>query len=252
MDLIHSPELDFSWQQEDIYTFLPITLSLVFFVIYWFTSKSGKLKTWFFTQYDLDQASVNHITFNRIVGFVAMGIIPAIFCLIFLPEYSLADYGLTFNPETSLYTLGWTFGLAILIIPLAYINAQKPKNLINYPQIRARIWTKKIVFLNAIGWALYLFGYEFLFRGILLFPLAEHLGVWPAIAVNVALYSATHIPKGLDETIGAMPLGLILCLLTLASGTIWIAFLVHVIMAWTNSFTALKFHPDMNYLKSKK
>ena len=32
-------------------------------------------------------------------------------------------------------------------------------------------------------------------------PLIDPLGMWPAIAINIALYSATHIPKGLDETI---------------------------------------------------
>ena len=98
---------------------------------------------------------------------------------------------------------------------------------------------------NALGWTIYLFGYEILFRGILLFPLVTEFGVWQAIAVNVALYSATHIPKGLDETIGAIPLGIVLSLLTLQTGTIWIAFLVHVTMALTNSFTALKHHPEM-------
>jgi len=250
--MIHSPELDLTWQQEDIYTFLPVMLSILFFVIYWFTSKSEKLKNWFFKNYESDQATVNHITFNRIVGFFAMGILPALFCLIFLPEYSLADYGLTFKAETWVFTIKWILVLAVLVGPLAYFSAKKPMNLINYPMIRAKVWTKKIIFLNIFGWVLYLFGYEFLFRGILLFPLAEHLGVWPAISVNVALYSATHIPKGLEETIGAMPLGLVLCLLTLASGTIWIAFLVHVIMALTNSFTAFKFHPEMKYLKSEK
>jgi len=247
--MIHSLAIDFSWREGDMVTFLPIILSIIVFVVFWFTSKSDKIKAWFYKNYEFDRASINHITFNRMVGFVAMGVIPAVFCLIFLPGYSLADYGLTFKPETTLYTIIWTFVLAILVIPLAYVSAKKPKNLINYPQIRARIWTGRTVIINALGWALYLFGYEFLFRGILLFPLVAHLGVWTAIAINVALYSATHIPKGLEETIGAMPLGLVLCLLTLASGTIWIAFFVHVAMAWTNSFTALKFHPDMQYRK---
>ena len=117
-------------------------------------------------------------------------------------------------------------------------------------QIRARIWTHKTVLLNIVGWALYLFGYEFLFRGILLFPLAETLGVWPAIAVNIALYSTTHIPKGMQETIGAIPFGLVLSLLTLASGNIWIAFVVHLAMALTNSFTSLKYHPQMQFKKT--
>lgn len=247
--MIQSLAIDLSWQQSDRITFLPIILSIMVFVIFWFTSKSEKIKSWFYRKYEFDRASVNHVTFNRLVGFVAMGVIPAVLCLIMIPDYSLANYGLTFIADTTLYTIVWTLGLAILVIPLAYISAQKPKNLINYPQIRARIWNTRIVLINAIGWALYLFGYEFLFRGILLFPLAAHLGVWTAVAINVALYSATHIPKGLEETIGAMPLGLVLCLLTLASGTIWIAFFVHVAMALTNSFTALKFHPDMQYKK---
>ena len=178
-----------------------------------------------------------------------MGIFPTIICLIFLPEITLADLGLTLIYETSLFSLFWIFVLSAIIVPLTYLSAQKPKNLANYPQIRAKVWSKKMLFINALGWFLYLFGYEFLFRGVLLIPLIEPLGMWPAIAINIALYSATHIPKGLDETIGAIPLGFTLCLLTISSGTIWIAFIVHVVIAWTNTFTALKFHPDMQLQK---
>ena len=178
-----------------------------------------------------------------------MGILPTILCLVFLPKLTLADLGLTFIYKTAQFSIFWISGLSILIIPLVYFSAKKPKNLVNYPQIRAKVWTKKMIFINALGWFLYLFGYEFLFRGILLIPLIEPLGMWPAIAINIALYSATHIPKGLDETVGAIPLGFVLCLLTISSGTIWIAFIVHVVMAWTNTFTALKFHPEMNLKK---
>jgi membrane protease YdiL (CAAX protease family) len=75
----------------------------------------------------------------------------------------------------------------------------------------------------------------------------EAYGLWLAIAINVTLYSATHIPKGLDETLGAIPLGFVLCLLTVMSGNIWISVLVHIGMAWTNSLTALKYHPEIHY-----
>jgi membrane protease YdiL (CAAX protease family) len=238
---------DLFWREEDITVFLPIMLATVFFAVYWFVAKSEKLKNWFYHKYDFDLASVRHITFNRLVGFMAMGVLPGITALLFIPGYTLAGFGVGFRAETWLFTLAWTIGLAAVVMPLAYFSARKPRNLINYPQIRAKVWTRRTVVVNALGWALYLFGYEFLFRGILLFPLVEQIGVWPAIAVNIALYSATHIPKGLEETIGAIPLGLVLCLLTLASGTIWIAFLVHLAMALTNSFTALKFHPEMQY-----
>jgi len=148
------------------------------------------------------------------------------------------------------FTVFWSVGLMIIIIPIAFLSSGKPANLINYPQIRARLWTRKITVINIVSWIVYLFGYEFLFRGILLFPLAGELGVWPAVAINIAFYSITHVPKGLKETIGAIILGLVLCILTLASGTIWIAVLTHVALALTNSFTAMKYHPDMHCTKS--
>ena len=237
--------IDWTWTDLDLKICLPILLTLVFFSIYWFTSKSKKIRERFYIKYDHDQASLKHIFFTKYFGFFSMGIFPTIICLFYLPELTLADLGLTLIYETSLFSLLWILGLSILIVPLVYFSAKNPKNLLNYPQIRAKVWTKKMIFVNALGWFLYLFGYEFLFRGVLLIPLLEPLGMWPAITINIALYSATHIPKGLDETIGAIPLGFVLSLLTISSGTIWIAFIVHVVMAWTNTFTALKFHPDM-------
>ena len=242
-------KIDWTWTDLDLRISLPLLLTLVFFSIYWFTSKSEKIKKRFYDKYDHDQASLKHIFFTKYFGFISMGILPAIFCLVFLSKLTLADLGLTFIYKTAQFSIFWILGLSVLIIPLVYFSAKKPKNLVNYPQIRAKVWTKKMIFINALGWFLYLFGYEFLFRGILLIPLIEPLGMWPAIAINIALYSATHIPKGLDETIGAIPLGFVLCLLTISSGTIWIAFIVHVVMAWTNTFTALKFHPEMNLKK---
>lgn len=248
--MFQSLDVDLSWKAGDLVSFLPIILALIFFILYWFTAASPRVKSYFFDKYTFDEASFRHIFFTKIFGFLSMGVFPIILCLIFLKGFSLSDYGLVYIEQTTIYSILWTLGLSLLVIPLVHFSARKPKNLLNYPQIRAKIWTRKMVYMNALGWFLYLFGYEFLFRGVLLFPLIEPLGVWPAIAVNIALYSATHIPKGLDETIGAIPLGLVLCLLTLSSGTIWIAFFVHVAMAWTNTFTALRFNPDTNYIKS--
>jgi|TARA_B110000977_G_scaffold111588_1_gene144719 membrane protease YdiL (CAAX protease family) len=247
--MLNTIDIDLSWRADDLNSFLPIILALVFFAIYWFTANSEKIKKYYYKKYTFDKAAFKHIFFTKLFGFLSMGVIPIIICVIFLDSIPFSAYGLTIIPETTLVTLVWIFGLSLLLIPLVYFSAKKPKNLVNYPQIRAKVWTKKMVYLNLLGWFLYLFGYEFLFRGVLLIPVVKALGVWPAIAINVAIYSATHIPKGLDETVGAIPLGLVLCLLTLATGTIWIAFLVHVTMAWTITLTSLKFNPEMKYIK---
>ena len=246
--MMQTLEVDFSWQTMDLLSFLPMMLGLVFFSLYWFAAHSTRIKKHYYDKYDSDEASFKHIFFTKIFGFISMGVFPVLICVLFLDSIPFKDYGLTIIPETTLFSVVWILGLSALVIPLAFISGKNPKNHVNYPQIRSKIWTKKMVYMNALGWFLYLFGYEFLFRGVLLIPLVDTLGVWPAIAVNIALYSATHIPKGLDETIGAIPLGLVLCILTLMSGTIWIAFLVHVAMAWTNSFTSLKYNPETNYI----
>jgi membrane protease YdiL (CAAX protease family) len=245
-------EMNLNWNATDMQVVVPILCALIFFVAYWFTAQSEKIKAFFYKKYDFDNASANHIFFTKLAGFVLMGILPTIVCLLMIGGLTLADLGLTFYKETAFFTLIWMVGLCVLVIPLACISGKRPKNLVNYPQIRAKTWTRRIYYINLLGWALYLFGYELLFRGILFMPLIEPLGIWTAVAINVALYSATHIPKGLDETIGAIPLGAVLCLLTYASGTIWIAVIVHIAMAWTNCLTALKHHPEIHYRSNEK
>jgi membrane protease YdiL (CAAX protease family) len=237
--------INFSWQKSDLYICFPIVLSIIVFVIYWFVTQSPQIRNRYFNKYEFDKASVYHNIFIWLFGFLLLGLIPAIVCLNLFKDYSLADYGVFFKPQTALFTLGWTLSLSLVIVPLCLISARKPKNQVNYPHIRAKCWSINTLLINAIGLALYLFGYEFLFRGILLFPLVNNLGVWPAIAINSAIYTTTHIPKGLEESVGAFLLGLVLCILTLISGTIWIAVLVHIILSWSNSFAALYFNPHM-------
>lgn len=239
-----------AWDKDTLAACLPMILALSSFVTYWFIAQSERIRERFYQKYDFDKASYRHIFFTKVSGFVLMGIFPLAFCLIFFPENNLAAYGLTFVRETTFFSFAWIFGLTLLVIPLTFFSARKEKNHGNYPQIRSRVWTVKILLIDALGWFLYLLGYELLFRGVLLFPMADSLGIWPAIVFNVVFYSATHIPKGLDETIGAIPLGLVLCILTLYSGTIWIAFWVHVFMAWTNSFTALSYHREIKFRRS--
>lgn len=245
-------DVNFGWNQQYTQSVLPILLTLVFFVTYWFISISPKIKSLFFDRFNFDDACMKYVFFTKIVGFFFMGLIPFASCLLLFKKTNLSDYGLTIIPETTIFSIIWIFILSFIVVPMAYYSARKPQNLINYPQIKAKRWTRKIFYINLLGWFLYLFGYELLFRGILLFPLIKSVGIWPAIAVNIALYSATHIPKGLSETLGAIPLGLVLCILTLYSGTIWIAFLVHVALAWTNSLSALKHHPEIYYIHWKE
>ena len=230
---------------EDMRVVVPIITGLIGFIIFWFTHKSRKVKTYFLKKYGHDNGYALFVITTKCLGALSLGLFPILVYLLFFPETSLAELGLTFYFSTATLTVIWILGLAIVLIPLVYISAKKAANLKNYPQIRASVWTKKILLGNLSCWAIYLLGYELYFRGVLLFPLIDSIGLWPAIAINIGLYSATHVPKGLSETIGAIPFAIVLCLLTVMTGTIWIAFFVHLTIAWTNSIVALKNNPDM-------
>ena len=131
------------------------------------------------------------------------------------------------------------------MLPLIYSNFKNPKKYHALPETKIGKINKnrktKIIF----GWIIYLLGYEILFRGIFLFPLAAILGVWPAIAINTLFYSGSHIPKGIKEAIPAIPFGIILCLITLLTGSILAAFIIHLGLALTSTFASIKFKPKI-------
>ncbi len=237
-------DIDFSWSDTDLKVFIPVVVGIISFMIFWFPWKSEKLKQRYMDKYG-ERGSEKFVMMSKYLGGISMGFLPLIACLIAFPETNLVDYGFGLEADKVLPTLVFSVILIVLMAPIAMMSAKKPKNWPNYPQIRSKVWDRRLRLTNAWGWTVYLFGYEALFRGVMFFPLYETIGLWPAIAVNVALYAATHIPKGLDETVGTFPLSVVLCIITAATGNFWTAFIAHVAMAWSNSFTSLKYNPEM-------
>jgi membrane protease YdiL (CAAX protease family) len=183
---------------------------------------------------------------SKIGGLIFLGIIPLII-IIFTTDLKLHDLGLNLlNLKT---TAIWLAILLPLPIIINFFAAKKPGNLEQYPQIRDLVWPKALVAKDLFAWAMYLLGYEVFFRGIMLFGLASVLGPWTSIMINVMAYAFVHIPKGARETIGSAPLGLLLCLICLHTGNIWVAFLVHVSLAWSNELFSLKYHPEIRIAK---
>ena len=201
----------------------------VFFGLYWFLGQNEKLLAKIGGS---DRSSVTW-TVRRVAGFVLMGVVPLIFMLSF-DFMSLSESGI--NTEWHPDTWIWLAVTSALVILISYSTGKKPDNLAQYPQIRNKEWNNTTLFAEYGGWFVYLLGYEFLFRGILFLGTVPLLGVSAAIALNAAIYSISHIPKGGNETIGALILGLVICYFTWLSGSIWFAFILHVVMAWSNSF----------------
>ena len=231
-----------TWNNAYLEPVLCMALLTTGFSIYHFISISEQTASGFTHRFGAVKGHTRMILFNRYLGAATIGIIPAIILLLVTGK-SYADYGLKF--QNGFTSLCWVLGIACVVVPMNFFNSKKEKNLAFYPNIREKEWSKGLLVNNALSWCAYLFGYEFMFRGLLLFTTVPLMGEWPAIVLNAAFYALVHVPKNLPETIGAVPLGILLCLITLTTGTIWVAFFVHITLALSNSFFSLRHHPEM-------
>jgi len=216
------------------------------FLIYHFASGSVTLKHKIEVLFGESDSSFSLVIFNRILGLIVFGGLP-LFVIIFLADFHLQNFGFRRTPGISSWM--WVAILSVVIIIMNYFNAPKKTNLAMYPQIRIPLWNTSTLIFSAITWMLYLAAYEFMFRGFLLYALYDELGMIAAIAINTSIYSLVHIPKGKTETLGAIPLGILLCYLTLITGNILVAFLVHVVMALSNEWFSLRVHPEMRVIR---
>ena len=227
-------------------SFLFYTL-LSFFYIQ-FLSSSKKVDSYFKQKFGEKIYSLYKITFIRILAFLLYGIIP-FFILFFNKNVELVDFGLNF--KNKLTNVWWVSFLCIILVSLNYFNRKKSDNLKLYPQIRNKEWSVKLLIIRALGWTLYLCAYEFMFRGFLLYGSLYAFGKYIAILINIGIYTLTHITKGKKEAFGAIPFGLVLCLLTLQSGNILAAFLIHITIALSNEWLTLSIHPQIRLAHKK-
>ncbi len=93
----------------------------------------------------------------------------------------------------------------------------KPANVVAY-------FTGRIIFL---------FLYELFFRGVLLFSIIAIAGNVISTIINVALYTALHAYCTTKEIIATIPFGIGICLLCIASNSVWPAIILHIAIAIT-------------------
>lgn len=236
------------WQEAFLTPVLAIGGVTIAFITYYFVIVSKKMEERLRAGKSEEEGQIRWVVFQRVWGGLVLGITALLLPLIGLGE-SPFKYGMSFDigGETALIILG--MGTLIIIINL--LRAGKPANLVTYPQIRARKWDLKLLLMSSMGWVIYLLGYELMFRGFLLYGCIETMGIWPAIAINASIYSFAHFFKGMGETIGAIPFGIIICVLTLYTGNFMLAFIVHCFLALSNQTIAMFAHPEIKYVKQR-
>lgn len=234
--------VEFSWDPDYTNFIIAILWSVVGFGCYYFISgnKSLAARLWKGTVHPDPQ--LKQVILQRGWGFLLLGVLSALLILFVLGE-DLRSFGLGFSFQES--PPWWVFLVIPVILVMGYFSAAKPGNLALYPQIRIKYWTPDTLALSGFSWVIFLIGYEFLFRGFLLYASLDVMGPWAAIALNCSLYAFAHFYKGPGEAFGAIPLGIMLCYLTLITGNIWTAVVIHSLIALSNEWFSIRANPDL-------
>ena len=163
--------------------------------------------------------AVNAVVAQRTAGAVCLG---------FLPVAAAAAVGRPLAREYDGFGVvaalppAWFAALTALVIwPAVAVSGYRgpPGGRRNHPElpvVPSQPWSTATLLTDAVSWGLYLFAYELLFRGFLLFPLAAALGEWSAVLATSALYAAAHADKGPTEVAASAALGVPLAWAALA------------------------------------
>lgn len=228
----------------DFAPILIISLATIGFLLAWFISFSPKKLKKAIQQYGEEQALARQFITHKVLGIFFMGILPSFIVYLLLPN-ATQYFGLGFQ-NIGLSCL-YICGLMSILLPFMILTSKKIDSQKVYPPLRLKTWTRPITLFDGLLWALYLLSYEILFRGLLLFICAEHLGVPLAITISIALYAATHTPKGAKESFGAIPLGFLFSVMTFHTGTIWAAFVIHFLLAFVNDLLHVHHSEEMAF-----
>ncbi len=235
--------------KEEVLAFIAILSVLFLFYLYYYTTKRKVFLNLIirFINPSISGESLEFVS-DKLAGILFTGISPfVIFVLI-----------INILPLKIGFTVGRTIQLWYLLIPLTAITAlisffssksQKIQGI--SPELRIKNWYPCHLFLSVLGWLFYILGYEFFFRGILWFLCYGAFGFWPALVINILLYSLVHLPKGKLVTIGAIPVGVIFCLLSHFTGSFYPAFLIHACMAILTEISSVFHNPELHFRLSK-
>lgn len=177
---------------------------------------------------------------HRGMGFVLFGLLPFLFSWP-LDVSGGGPRGLgVSNLQGGLLAAGGIGTLFFLMVSLSTTSDELRKS---YPEIRLQQWSRFTHWSSNIGWVVYLFGYEYMYRGFLLFLFVDAMGPVLAVAFTSALYVLHHLPKVSEEAFGSILMGVILGTLAIWSGGFWAAFVLHGLVALGGEHHALKTHP---------
>jgi membrane protease YdiL (CAAX protease family) len=172
---------------------------------------------------DLDRVQSLGVYYRRASAFLLYGMVPLLGVRL-MPGESLRDFGL--SPHLDLSPL-YLLPLVVLSFFTLLFSSRSAVLHRRYPEVRTAAGSGRRFLLSSLSYLLYFFGYEFLFRGFLLFGLYRHLGAWKAVLASTAFTALTHLRTPLPVILGSVATGLLFARVVLAAGSLWPVLALH-------------------------
>jgi len=167
---------------------------------------------------------------KKILGVLLFTLIPVLM-IHFSYKQRLAEYGV--GLPVKIYFFLISLGLYFATFPFLLLYSKTDEGEKKFKNSFGKNETLRHTFSRAVCWIIYIGGYEFSFRGFLLFSLYKTWGSVPAIVISTAIYSLTHTNKGIGETAGSLIIGFVFGSIALSSRSFIPSFLTHVLIALT-------------------
>ncbi len=165
----------------------------------------------------------NSVVLHYLSVFVFFFLIPAVI-IKFIFHKNLREYGLNFfNLKKGIIFIGIV--LPILFVSIWVSSFQSPFQM-EYPLAKAIIYNRKLFIVMEFFYLLYYVGWEFLFRGFIIFGLKKY-GILVPIAIETSISTILHYTKPGGEIFLALIAGFLLGYYTYKYKTIWFAVLLH-------------------------
>jgi membrane protease YdiL (CAAX protease family) len=138
--------------------------------------------------------------------FVLLGVVPAAAIKLLFRE-RLIDYGVGLGvPRRTWLSLAFFTPFFLLA---AYVASQDPQFLAKFPINPVASSSGRMFALHAVTYGLFYVGWEFYFRGFLLFGLRDSLGAANAVLIQTLASALLHIGSPAAESFGAVLAGLL-------------------------------------------
>jgi len=225
------------WRELDPLPALALILGTLLLIVYEYQGGTGFFHRVLASYFEHSEYSVLYAhLYWYTAAFVLLGVIPLLLLLLLAPG-ELHRFGLALGRIRE--GLGFT-GLALsAMLPVVFVAATFQSFQDKYPLCWAATNSWTHLALYEVAYFLYYIGWEFFFRGFMLFSLERRLGPVYAVLVQMMPFALLHIGKPEMETIGSILAGIALGVLALRTRSVLYCVLLHGLVAWAMDFAVL-------------